>query len=42
MVVALGNIHTGYFTRNAALKKKIEAAADASGEYFNFKLKILF
>jgi leucyl aminopeptidase len=33
MVVALGNIHTGYFTRNAALKKKIEAAAEASGEW---------
>lgn len=32
MVVALGNIHTGYFTRNAAFKKKIEAAAEASGE----------
>ncbi len=33
MVVALGNIHTGYFTRNNALKKKIEAAAEASGEW---------
>ncbi|MGZ5279228.1 MAG: leucyl aminopeptidase [Pseudobdellovibrionaceae bacterium] len=33
MVIALGNIHTGYFTRNAALKKKIEAAAAASGEW---------
>lgn len=32
MVVALGNIHTGYFTRNQAFKKKIEAAAEASGE----------
>lgn len=32
MVVALGNIHTGYFTKNAALKKKIEVAADATGE----------
>lgn len=33
MVVALGNIHTGYFTRNQGLKKKIEAAAEASGEW---------
>ena len=33
MVMALGNIHTGYFTRNQALKKKIEAAAQASGEW---------
>ncbi len=33
MVIALGNIHTGYFTRNQALKKKIEAAAEASGEW---------
>lgn len=32
MVVALGNIHTGYFTKNAALKTKIEKAADISGE----------
>lgn len=32
MVVALGNIHTGYFTRNAALKSKIENAASESGE----------
>ncbi len=32
MVVALGNIHTGYFTRNQDLKKKIEKAAEASGE----------
>jgi len=32
MVIALGNIHTGYFTRNQALKKKIEAAAEHSGE----------
>jgi leucyl aminopeptidase len=32
MVVALGNIHTGYFTRNSALSKKIEDAAEASGE----------
>jgi leucyl aminopeptidase len=33
IVVALGNIHTGYFTRNEALKKKVEAAAAASGEW---------
>lgn len=32
MVVALGNIHTGYFTRNSALKNKIEKAAVESGE----------
>jgi leucyl aminopeptidase len=33
MVVALGNTHTGYFTRNEALAKKIEAAANKSGEW---------
>lgn len=32
IVVALGNIHTGYFTRNEALTKKIEQAAKSSGE----------
>lgn len=32
IVVALGNIHTGYFTRNQALKAKIEKAAATSGE----------
>ena len=32
MVVALGNVHTGYFTRNSALKNKIEKAAGESGE----------
>lgn len=32
MMVALGNIHTGYFTRNSGLKSKIEKAAEASGE----------
>lgn len=32
MVMALGNIHTGYFTRNQALKNKVEKAAGASGE----------
>ncbi len=32
MLVALGNIHTGYFTRNQKFKKNIEAAAEASGE----------
>lgn len=33
MVVALGNTHTGYFTRNKDLKNKIEDAADQSGEW---------
>jgi leucyl aminopeptidase len=33
MVVALGNTHTGYFTRNQELKQKIETAAQASGEW---------
>lgn len=33
MVVALGNTHTGYFTRNSALKTKIEKSAVASGEW---------
>jgi leucyl aminopeptidase len=33
MVVALGNTHTGFFTRNNALSKKIDSAADASGEW---------
>ncbi len=32
MQVALGNIHTGYFTKNNDLKNKIESAAKASGE----------
>ena len=32
MVVALGNIHTGYFTKNNVLKNKIEKAAAESGE----------
>lgn len=32
MVVALGNIHTGYFTRHTGFKSKIEKAADVSGE----------
>ena len=32
IVVALGNIHTGYFTRNAGIKSKIEKAAAESGE----------
>lgn len=32
MVVALGNVHTGYFTRNSALKTKIEKAGSESGE----------
>ncbi len=33
MVVALGNTHTGYFTRNTALKNKIEKASESSGEW---------
>lgn len=33
MVVALGNTHTGFFTRNADLSKKVEKASDASGEW---------
>lgn len=33
MVVALGNIHTGYFTRNDVLSKRVAAAADNSGEW---------
>ncbi len=32
MVVALGNTHTGYFTRNSSLKTKIEKSAIESGE----------
>lgn len=32
MAVALGNIHTGFFTKNTALKNKIEKAATTSGE----------
>ncbi|MEN0057561.1 MAG: leucyl aminopeptidase [Bdellovibrio sp.] len=33
MVVALGNTHTGYFTRNSGLKNKVEKAAVESGEW---------
>lgn len=33
MVVALGNTHTGYFTRTSALKNKVEKAAGESGEW---------
>jgi leucyl aminopeptidase len=33
MVVALGNIHTGFFTRNEALRKKVLTAAENSGEW---------
>ena len=32
MVIALGNLHTGYFTSSDELSKKIEKAAQASGE----------
>lgn len=33
MVVALGNIHTGYYTRNSALKETVEKASEVSGEW---------
>ena len=33
IIVALGNTHTGYFTRDQKLKAKIEKAAQASGEW---------
>jgi len=33
MVVALGNTHTGYFTRNQDLKDTVEKAALSSGEW---------
>lgn len=33
MVVALGNTHTGYFTRHQELSSRIEAAAKTSGEW---------
>ena len=33
MLVALGNTHTGYFTKNSELKEQIEEAAKASGEW---------
>lgn len=32
MTIALGNIHTGYFTRSEILKNKIEKAAKSTGE----------
>ena len=32
MVVALGNSHTGFFTRNQELRKRIEKCAEKSGE----------
>jgi leucyl aminopeptidase len=32
MMIALGNTHTGYFTRNDALSKKVDAAAENAGE----------
>lgn len=32
MMIALGNTHTGFFSRNDALVKKINAAATAAGE----------
>ena len=33
MVVALGNLHTGYFTRNDKLAAKIQQSADTTGEW---------
>lgn len=33
MVMALGNTHTGYFTRNSEIKQKVEKAAQQSGEW---------
>ena len=33
MVVALGNLHTGFFTRNDKLAEKIQRAAEGSGEW---------
>ncbi len=33
MVVALGNLHTGFFTRNDKLAASIQDAADAGGEW---------
>jgi leucyl aminopeptidase len=33
MVVALGNLHTGYFTRHDDISKKVEKAASLSGEW---------
>lgn len=33
MAMALGNLHTGYFTKDENLKKKIEIAANKSGEW---------
>jgi leucyl aminopeptidase len=33
MVVALGNLHTGFFTRNDKLANKVNEAAEASGEW---------
>lgn len=33
IIMALGNIHTGYFTRDQKLKARIEKAAEVSGEW---------
>lgn len=32
MMIALGNTHTGFFTRDEKLRKKVEAAAESCGE----------
>ncbi len=33
MVVALGNLHTGFYTRDNKLAQKVQAAAETSGEW---------
>ncbi|HND84364.1 MAG TPA: aminopeptidase, partial [Pseudobdellovibrionaceae bacterium] len=33
IMIALGNIYTGLFTRSEAMRKNLQAAADASGEW---------
>lgn len=33
MVVALGNLHTGFYTRDNKLAQKVQTAADSSGEW---------
>ncbi|MBY0383517.1 leucyl aminopeptidase family protein, partial [bacterium] len=32
MMIALGNVHTGFYTRNEKLRKKVEACAESCGE----------
>lgn len=33
IMVSLGNIYSGFFTRSEAMRKKLQSAADASGEW---------